>query len=284
MSSNDVFVITGGTGAMGLASAQALAPRGHLLLLDVTDEELEQARKTLVAEGASVETRICDVTEPDDLAAAAEKVQAMGRFRALVHTAGLSPMMAEGRRVLDVDLVGSVRMTDAMFPLVGPGSAAVLIGSIAGYSDIDPAVGALLDDPLADGFFDQVEQALGRPLDGATAYVLAKRGVVRLVERLAAPWGRQGARTVAIAPGLIDTPMGRMELEEQSVIPTMIEMTPLKRPEQPLPGRPEDIAAAAAFLVSDGAAFISGCELRIDGGLVGAARHPVRPGSPAGGV
>jgi NAD(P)-dependent dehydrogenase (short-subunit alcohol dehydrogenase family) len=64
-----------------------------------------------------------------------------------------------------------------------------------------------------------------------------------------------------------------MELEEQSVIPTMIEMTPLKRPEQPLPGRPEDIAAAAAFLVSDGAAFISGCELRIDGGLVGAARH-----------
>ena len=67
--------------------------------------------------------------------------------------------------------------------------------------------------------------------------------------------------------------MGRMELERQPIIPTMIEMTPVKRPGQVLPGRPEDIAATGAFLVSDDAAFISGCDIRVDGGLIGAGRQ-----------
>ena len=54
----------------------------------------------------------------------------------------------------------------------------------------------------------------------------------------------------------------------------MIDITPVKRPgASPLPGRPEDIAALVAFLCSDAASFISGCDIRIDGGLIGAARH-----------
>lgn len=197
----------------------------------------------------------------------------MGRFRCLVHTAGVSPEMADARTVLEVDLVGSVRITDALFPLVEPGSSAILIGSIAGYSEVQPAAEKLLDDPLADGLVAAVEQALGQPLDSAMAYVLAKRGVMRLVERLAAPWGAKGGRIVAISPGLIDTPMGRLELERQSIVPIMVEVTPVKRPDQPLPGRPEDIAATVAFLESDAAAFISGCDIRVDGGLIGAGKQ-----------
>ena len=273
MSTDDVFVITGGAGGMGVASARALASRGQLLLVDVGDEQLREASAALTSDGARVEVQRCDVTSVEDIAAVTEKVRAMGRFRALVHTAGVSPQMAAGRRVLDVDLVGSVRVTDAVFGLVGPGSSAVLIGSIAGYSDVDPAVEVLLDDPLAEDFFDAIDRALGRPVDSATAYQIAKRGVVRLVERLSGPWGQKGARVVAIAPGLIDTPMGRMELERQPMMPAMVRATPIQRPEQPLPGRAEDIAAAVAFLVSEGAAFISGCDIRVDGGLVGAGRH-----------
>ena len=48
--------------------------------------------------------------------------------------------------------------------------------------------------------------------------------------------------------------------------------------DRPLPGRPEDIAAAVAFLESDAAAFISGCDIRVDGGLVGAGKHPMGVG------
>ncbi|HEX3796610.1 MAG TPA: SDR family oxidoreductase [Acidimicrobiales bacterium] len=275
MSSDEVFVITGAAGGMGLACARMLASQGQLLLIDVGDEQLRAVSTTLRVDGARVDIQTCDVTRAEDVAAVAEKAQSMGPFRALVHTAGVSPEMASGRRVLDVDLRGSVRMTDAVLPLAQPGSSAVLIGSIAGYSDVDPEVELLLDEPLVETFFDDVEAALGRPLDGQNAYVLAKRGVVRLVERLSKPWGERGARTVAIAPGLIDTPMGRLELDRQPIMPTMIEFTPIKRPQQPLPGRPEDIAAAARFLVSDEAGFISGCEIRVDGGLVGAGKHMV---------
>jgi NAD(P)-dependent dehydrogenase (short-subunit alcohol dehydrogenase family) len=78
---------------------------------------------------------------------------------------------------------------------------------------------------------------------------------------------------VSASPGLIDTPMGRWELDRQPIIPTMIEVTPVRRPYRPLPGRPEDIAAAVSFLESDAAAFISGCDLRVDGELVGAGKH-----------
>jgi NAD(P)-dependent dehydrogenase (short-subunit alcohol dehydrogenase family) len=110
------------------------------------------------------------------------------------------------------------------------------------------------------------------------AYVLAKRGVTRLVEPSAAAWGARGGRITAIAPGLIETSMGLMELERQPIIPVMIEMTPVKRPDQTLPGRPEDIANTVAFLVSDEASFISGCDIRVDGGLVGAGRQMMAGG------
>jgi NAD(P)-dependent dehydrogenase (short-subunit alcohol dehydrogenase family) len=279
MSIENVYVITGGAGGMGLACARALAAQGQLLLLDVADEQLERARIALLSDGARVDTQRCDVSSADDVTAVTGKVSGMGKFRALVHTAGLSPGMADGRRVLDVDLIGSVRITDAVYPLLEPGSSAVLIASIAGYSDIDPAVEALLDDPGADNFLDQVDRALGRPIDSSTAYLVAKRGVIRLVERLSGPWGRKGARTVAVAPGLIDTPMGRLELERpESRMDAMVEATPIQRPEQPLPGRAEDIATTVAFLVSDGASFISGCDIRVDGGLVAVGRQAVASG------
>jgi NAD(P)-dependent dehydrogenase (short-subunit alcohol dehydrogenase family) len=273
MAVDNVLVITGGAGGMGLACARALADRGRLLLVDLREDLLDQARKALGAQGAVVDTLPCDVTSATDVAAVADRVRELGRLRCLVHTAGVSPEMADAATVLNVDLAGSVRITDALFPLVNPGSSAILIGSIAGYSDVPAAVEPLLDDPLADGFLAAVERALGQPLDSATAYVLAKRGVTRLAERLATPWGKTGGRTIAISPGLIDTPMGRLELDRQPIIPVMIEVTPVKRPDRPLPGRPEDIAATVAFIESDAAAFISGCDIRVDGGLVGAGKH-----------
>jgi NAD(P)-dependent dehydrogenase (short-subunit alcohol dehydrogenase family) len=60
------------------------------------------------------------VTSPADVAAVADRVRELGRLRCLVHTAGVSPEMADAATVLDVDLAGSVRITDALFPLVNP--------------------------------------------------------------------------------------------------------------------------------------------------------------------
>jgi NAD(P)-dependent dehydrogenase (short-subunit alcohol dehydrogenase family) len=278
MPATDIVVITGGAGGMGVACARRLAPMGTLLLVDLGEEGLRNARAALASLDADVEILTCDVTSQEDVDAVASKVRQLGSFRALVHTAGVSPEMAAPKEVLEVDLLGSVRIVDALLPLVEPGTSAVLISSIAGYAEVDTQVEAVLADPMADGFFKAVDETLAQPLDSAMAYVLAKRGVTRLVERSAAAWGARGGRITAIAPGLIETSMGLMELERQPIIPVMIEMTPVKRPDQTLPGRPEDIANTVAFLVSDEASFISGCDIRVDGGLVGAGRQMMAGG------
>ena len=64
MADTDVLVITGGAGGMGLACAYTLADRGHLVLVDIDERQLDEARTMLSAEGASVETLQCDVTSP----------------------------------------------------------------------------------------------------------------------------------------------------------------------------------------------------------------------------
>jgi NAD(P)-dependent dehydrogenase (short-subunit alcohol dehydrogenase family) len=163
---------------------------------------------------------------------------------------------------------------ESVLPLVREGSTAVCVGSIAGYSDQAQELDECLDNPLVPGFLDDVDRRLTVPFDGQTGYLLAKRGVIRLCERLASAWGQQGGRLVSVSPGLIDTEMGRLELANTPVMSAMVDITPVKRPDSgPLPGKPTDIANLAAFLCSDEASFISGCDIRVDGGLVGAGKH-----------
>ena len=85
---------------------------------------------------------------------------------------------------------------------------------------------------------------------------------MRLVAREAVAWGRRGARICSISPGIIDTPQGRQEFEEQPAMAMMIELTPIKRW-----GQPEEICNVVAFLLSDEASFMTGCDVVVDGGI-----------------
>ena len=140
--------------------------------------------------------------------------------------------------------------------------------------DFDPAMDEVLDDPLAVELEQKFVALAGAdPHPGAT-YRLAKRAVIRLCERAAVEWGTRGGRVVSVSPGLIDTEMGRLELVHNPIKSRMAEMTPIggerSGSDTVLPGRAEDIADAIAFLCSDRAAFLSGCDIRVDGGLIAA--------------
>ena len=267
-----VTVVTGAGGGMGLACVEVLRST-PLFLVDIDPNALEAA--SALAPDALTST--ADLGSPSDLAALAQSVERLGGLRHLVHLAGVSPTMDDVDRILQVDLVGTAILVDSLAATARPGSVAVCAASIAGHlMAFPPEVDRELDQPLASDLRDRLEDALGSPLSTGLAYSLAKRGVIRLCERVAPVWGALGGRVVSLSPGLIDTPMGRLELRDNEGKRALIGLTPVTAPADrgstELPGRNSDIANVVEFVVSPRARFLSGCDVRVDGGLVAALR------------
>ncbi|MHB1808630.1 MAG: SDR family NAD(P)-dependent oxidoreductase [Solirubrobacteraceae bacterium] len=261
-----VAVITGAGGGVGLACARRLAQTHALVLADARQAGLEQAQHELAALGASPAAARCDVSDAAQVAALARLTQQTGSFHLLLHTAGISRSMAEGPRILEVNLRGTALVLDALLPLAREGSVAVCLSSIGAHRREVFELDELLD-PAAPDFPGALEARL--PLAGRSgaAYDLSKRGVVLLCERRAAAWGARGARLVSLSPGPIDTEMGRIEgLRDARGLERL---AALRRVAQP-----EEIASAALMLCGQDARYVTGCDLRVDGGtLAGIRRH-----------
>jgi NAD(P)-dependent dehydrogenase (short-subunit alcohol dehydrogenase family) len=136
----------------------------------------------------------------------------------------------------------------------------------------EPPAGAdeALDDPLDERFLDRLHDALGTDIeDSGLAYTWAKRGVKRFVKTEAVRLGAVGARICSVSPGIIDTPQGRQEAEQHPIMQDFVDRTPLGRE-----GRPEEVAAVVAFLLSDEASWLNGIDVLIDGGLCASVLGP----------
>jgi NAD(P)-dependent dehydrogenase (short-subunit alcohol dehydrogenase family) len=267
-----VGIATGAGRGMGYECGQLLPSLvDHVILLDRVEETVIQAARELAASsGATVEPFVADITDSAALGRLADRVAEVGTLRAVAHAAGISPTMADWRRIFEVDLIGTALLAQALRPLATEGTATVNFASMAAVlrppAPGDGELDKLMADPLQDGFLDQLREAAGPGIENSgAAYSLAKRGVKVFTQGEAVRVGPQGARVISLSPGLIDTPQGQQEAKEHPVMAEMLKATPLGRM-----GNSAEVARVVAFALSDGASFLSGIDLLVDGGLVAA--------------
>jgi NAD(P)-dependent dehydrogenase (short-subunit alcohol dehydrogenase family) len=251
-----LVVVTGAAGGMGAPIARLFAERGDALLLcDLSADRLEQVAAPLRQAGTEVIVLAGDVAAADFPAQVL--VAAGGReIAALVHTAGLSPSMADAARILEVNYFATDRLVEALGPAMAEGGAIVLISSCSAYMVNSPEFLATVNTLVNEG---NPEPAKAMATTPQVAYPLSKRAVIALVAREAVKLGARGVRVTSIAPGFIDTGMGRVELQSNERKGGMVDRVPLGRM-----GRPDEIATVALFLCSDAASYISGCDIKVD--------------------
>jgi NAD(P)-dependent dehydrogenase (short-subunit alcohol dehydrogenase family) len=248
-----VAVVTGAASGIGRATALRLAREGaRVLAADRAADGLAETAALAAAQGTPIETMLADVgTDDAPTAVIGGAVARFGALHLLMNNAGIGGAKRADQTSDDdfdahlaINLRSVFRFARAAVAVMPPGGAIVNVASIFGI--------------------------VGFPNNAA--YAAAKAGVAGLTRQMAADYGPAGIRINAIAPGLIETGMTRKRIaESQWFRGQMTEMTPLGRN-----GTPDDIAASAAFLLSDDAAFISGQVLVVDGGWL-ATRYRAQP-------
>lgn len=270
-----VGVVTGAGRGMGLDCARRLTGMvDTLVLVDLDEATVKAAAQELSsADAAVVEHHVLDITDADGVQRLADRVAGLGTLRAVAHVAGISPTMADWRRIFTVDLVATARLAEAFRPLATAGTAWVYFASMApaiGGVQIDAATAEILDRPLDPSFLDRIRESFGPTIEHpGAAYAVAKLGVKRYAQQEAVRLGPLGGRVNSVSPGLIDTPQGRQEAADNPRIAEWIGTTPVGRL-----GQAAELASVVAFALSDEASFLSGTDLLVDGGLCAAVRGP----------
>lgn len=254
-------IVTGAAGGMGRPVAARFAAQGRpLLLCDVNAERLEAVAAELREGGVQISTLAGDIAAPEFPQRLLDVLGDAPLF-ALVHTAGLSPTMAEAPRILEVNYFATERLVAALLPRFEEGGCAVLVSSMSAYLIADAAMVSAVQDLVGGKGREGVDRFATNP---GLGYTLSKRAVIGLVGREAAAFGARGLRITSIAPGFIDTEMSRAEARASEQMVQMMGITPLGRQ-----GLGDEIASVAEFLCSPGASYVSGCDIKVDGGILG---------------
>jgi 3-oxoacyl-[acyl-carrier protein] reductase len=251
---NKVVIVTGGADGIGRATALRFAQEGaRVAVWDVNDRAVEGLLKELDDAGAPEALfRKVNVTDSQSVRAAVDEV--MGRWKridVLVNNAGI---LRDGQLVKAKDGAVISSMSDEQFDAVISVnmkgvflcSRAVVPSMIAGGG------GVVLNASSVVGLYGNF---------GQTNYIATKCAVIGMTKTWARELGHHQIRVNAVAPGFIATEM--VKQMPGKILDTMIAHTPLGRL-----GKPEETADAYCWLASDGASFITGTVLSVDGGVV----------------
>ena len=231
-------VVTGGARGIGRAIVERLAHEGaEVILADVREDE-----GAATAQASGVTFRRLDVTEEEDWAGLAADMDAappdvlVNNAGGLLSSAALHEHALDAwRETLDLNLTSVFLGMRAMIPLMlRRGSGAVI--NLCSFSGL-----------------------VGQP--DAPAYQAAKAGVWLLTRNAAVTYAPHGVRVNAISPSVIETPALRTEADARTAY--FLGRVPMGRA-----GRPEDVAAAVAYLAGDDAQFVTGANLAVDGGYL----------------
>lgn len=260
------IVVLFGSGAIGEAIVRRVGAGKKLLLADYNEDNLRHVQKRLQEAGFDVETIKADLSSRNSIQAVVEKAQSLGEIKHLINAAGVSPSQTTPEQVLKVDLYGTSVLIEEFGKVMAEGGSAVIISSQSGHRL--PALGEENDRKLA---MTSTEKLLDLDIlqpevikDSLAAYQYAKRQNVLRVAAESVKWQERGARINVISPGIVMTPLALDELNgpRGAGYKKMFESMVTNRP-----GTPDEIGELAEFLLSDKAAFITGSDILIDGGV-----------------
>jgi NAD(P)-dependent dehydrogenase (short-subunit alcohol dehydrogenase family) len=240
-------IVTGGGGAIGLATCHALAEAGaKVIVADMVGDAARQGQKELKAAGFDADMIELDVTKPDAVRQAAADLNARhGAVDILVANAGIARSGTAGEdvedehwlNVIDVNLNGvfwCCRDFGKHMLARGHGSI-VTVGSMSGF---------IVNKPQNQSYYNA-----------------SKAAVHHLTKSLAAEWGQRGVRINSVAPTYIETPMTKFGGSVPGWMDTWMEMTPMHRM-----GQPREIASVILFLASEASSLMTGSIVLADGG------------------